>query len=393
MWLERRRLGAKAFGVEIQPLNVGILGCGHVSDQYLVGCSRFDVLRIVACADLELERAQRKAAEQDVPRACSPESLFADPEVDLVVNLTPPLAHANASLAAMQAGKHVWSEKPLAPSLEEAAQLLAAADEAGVRLGCAPDTFLGGALQTSIKLVDDGWVGDPVSAVALVSEHGYEHFHASVDFFYGPGGGPALDLGPYYVTALVALLGPVARVTGLARATFPERIVPAGPRRGERIPVQVPTHVTGALEFESGALVTVLLSWDIWSTNLPYLEVYGTQGSLSVPNPDEFDGLPLLRRAGKEELEQPPPPPGSPPWRGIPLAFDGDVGRGIGVADMASAIRTERPHRASAELAFHVLEVVCGLQGLASEPGGVEIESRCPRPAPLPMGLRRGILD
>lgn len=351
------------------------------------------MLRLAVCADIDGTRAEQKAAEHGVPKACAPAELLADPDVDLVINLTPPLAHAKTSLAAIRAGKHVWSEKPLAASLEEAGRLVDAARESGVRLGCAPDTFLGGGLQTSIKVVDDGWVGEPVAAVAFVSEHGYEHFHPNVEFFYGPGGGPALDLGPYYVAALVALLGPVARVIGFAHSPTEERIVPAGPRRGGRIAVQVPTHVTGALEFVSGVVVTVLMSWDMWSTHLPYLEVYGTQGSLSVPNPDEFGGLPRLRRAGEEELRQPPPPSGSLPWTDVPLAYDGEVGRGIGVADMAHALRTGRPHRASGELAYHVLEVLTSLERSSDEGVAVEIASRCQRPTPLPLGLLVGELD
>ena len=357
-------------------MRIGILGCGHVSDQYFVGLARHGHLSVVACADLDRERAARKAAEHGVPRSCSPEALLADPEIDLVVNLTPPQAHAGASRAAIAAGKHVWSEKPLAATLEEAREVVAAAAAAGVRLGCAPDTFLGGGIQTAIKLVRDGWIGDTVSGgVALVTEHGYEHFHPDVRSFYGKGGGPVLDLGPYYVTALVAMLGPVARVTALARATFSERIAGAGPRRGERIPVEVPTHVTGALDFECGALVTVLMSWDVWATNLPYLELYGSAGSLSMNNPDEFGGEPRLRRAGSEELEQPPPPPGTVHWSPVPLISPGDVGRGIGIADVAHAIDERRPHRASGELAYHVLEVLTALERSATEGARIEIES------------------
>ncbi len=377
----------------VRTVNVGVLGCGHVSDQYFRGCRRFDVLQVLACADMEEAQARQKAAEHGIPRAYSPDELLSDPDVDLVINLTPPLAHAETTLAAIRAGKHVWSEKPLAATLEDAARIVDAARRAGLRLGCAPDTFLGGALQTSIKLSEDGWVGELVAATAMVSEHGYEHFHPNVEFFYGPGGGPALDLGPYYVTSLVALLGPVARVTAFARSATNERVVPAGPRRGERIAVHVPTHVTGALEFVSGGVATVLLSWDLWATHLPYLEVYGTAGSLSVPNPDEFGGLPLLRRAGEEELRQPPPAPGGVPWTPVPLAYDGDVGRGIGVADMAHAIATGRPHRATGELAYHVLEVLVSLERSHDEGVAVEIASRCERPAPLPLGLRQGSLD
>ncbi len=364
-------------------MKVGILGCGHVSDQYFEGISGSELLEIVACADIDLARAEAKAAQHGVPRSGTPDQLLGDGEVELVVNLTPPLSHADASLEAIAAGKHVWSEKPLAASVEAAREVLRAADEAGVLIGCAPDTFLGGSIQTAIKLIDEGWVGDAVSGVAFVTEHGYEHFHPAVHSFYEPGGGPVLDLGPYYVTALVAMLGPVARVTSFARATFSERVAHVGPLRGQRIPVHVPTHVTGALEFVSGALVTVLMSWDIWATHLPYLEVYGTAGSVSVANPDEFAGLPRLRRAGSEELEQPPPPPGAVPWFEIPLVQPGDVGRGIGIADMAEAIRDGRPHRASGELAYHVLEVLTGLERSAGEGRHVPIESRSVRPAPL----------
>jgi predicted dehydrogenase len=363
-------------------VRIGVLGCGHVSDQYFTGLALHDCLEVVACADLDLARAEQKAARHRVPRACSPDELLADPEVDLVVNLTPPQAHAAASLAAIEAGKHVWSEKPLATNLEDARAVVAAADSAGVRLGCAPDTFLGGGIQTAIKLVDDGWIGATVAGgVALVTEPGYESWHPDVASFYRDGGGPALDLGPYYVAALVAILGPVRRVTAMARATWPERIVGIGPRRGERIAVEVPTHVTGALEFDSGALVTVLMSWDVWATRLPYIEIYGSSGSLSVANPDEFGGEPRLRRAGSEDRRQPPPPPGTVHWSPIPLAHSGDVRRGVGVADIAQAVREDRPHRASGEFALHVLEVLLALT--RADAGQIEIESRCRRPAPL----------
>lgn len=366
-----------------KPVAVGIVGCGHVSDQYLRGMALFDVLRLHACADLDEGRASRTAAEHGIPKACSPAELLHDPEIELVVNLTPPLEHAKTSLEAIRLAKHVWSEKPLAASLYDARQVIAAARERDLRLGCAPDTFLGGGLQTAAKLVQEGWIGEPLAAVAFVSEHGYEHFHPNVDFFYGTGGGPALDLGPYYVTALVTMLGPVARVGGFARATFPERTIPSGPRRGERIRVQVPTHAVGVLEFESGLLANVLMSWDIWSTHLPYLEVYGSAGSVSLPNPDEYDGRPQLRPAGPEELHQPPPRPGELPWTSIPPPLTCHVERGVGVADMADAIRTGRRHRADAELAYHVLEVLSALLRSAHEGCHIEIESRCDRPPRL----------
>ena len=361
-------------------MRVAVLGCGHVSDLYFVGCRR-EPLELVACADLDLNRAEQKAAEHSVPRACSPEELLADPDVDLVVNLTPPLAHADVSLAAMRAGKHVWSEKPLAATLEQAREVVRGRR---ARPACAwaarRDTFLGGGLQTSIKLIDDGWIGEPVAGALCASEIGYEHFHPDVAAFYGPGGGPALDLGPYYVTAVVAMLGPIAHVTGFSRTTFPERTIPTGPRRGQPIPVQVPTHVTGALELASGALVTVLMSWDVASTRLPYLEVYGTAGSLSAGNPDPVR-LCAAGAAASARRSCACRRPRRARFRGARFRWPSTA-----TSDAASAsptwrrrIRDERPHRASAELAFHVLEVL-----LALEAGGrVEIESRCERPPSL----------
>jgi predicted dehydrogenase len=365
-------------------VNLGIVGCGNVSAQYFEGLAQSDFLPVVACADLDRERAAQKAAQHGVPRVMAPDELLRDPEVELVVNLTPPQAHAATSMDAIQAGKHVWSEKPLATNLQDGRALATAAADAGVRLGCAPDTFLGGGIQTAIKLLDDGWLGDAIAGgVAMVTEHGYETWHPEVSSFYRKGGGPVLDLGPYYVATLVAMLGPVTRVTSLSRATFAERTIGVGARRGERITVEVPTHVTGALAFECGALVTLLVSWDVWATNLPYIEIYGSHGSLSVANPDEFGGEPRLRRAGPEELEQPPPPPGSVHWSPIPLVQRGDVQRGIGIADMARAVEEDRPHRASAEFAYHVLEVLLALSEPRGDSGGVAIESRCERPAPL----------
>jgi predicted dehydrogenase len=369
--------------MELRPLTVGILGCGHVSDQYFRGCSLFDGLHLVACADLDVERARRQAERYGIPKAYSPSDLFADAEVELVVNLTPPLEHARVTTEALRSGKHVWSEKPLAATLDEGRKVLATARECDVRVGCAPDTFLGPGLQTAARLVQSGWIGEPVAAVAFVSEHGYEHFHPAVDAFYGPGGGPALDLGPYYVTTLVGMLGPVKRVGAVARVTHPARTIPTGARRGERIPVHVPTHVAGVLELESGVPVNLLMSWDIWSTRLPYIEVYGSDGSLSLPNPDEYDGLPELRKAGPAELRQPPPRPGALPWATMPPSYGSHVERGIGVADMAHAIRSGRPHRAGAELAYHVLEVLTALSASSREGRHVEIESRCERPAPI----------
>jgi predicted dehydrogenase len=380
MWLER----PSARPDPPRAMRIGILGCGHVSEQYFGGIALHEHLEVVACADRDRARAGEKATEHGVPTVRAPDELLADSAVEVIVNLTPPQAHAAVSLAAIEAGKHVWSEKPLATTLDDARRLLDAADSAGVRLGCAPDTFLGAGLQTAIKLVDDGWLGETIAGgVAMVTEPGYESWHPDVASFYTKGAGPLLDLGPYYVTALVAALGPVRRVTSMARTTFPERTVAVGPRRGEPIVVEVPTHVTGALEFEAGPVVTLLVSWDVLATNLPYIEIYGSAGSLSIANPDEFDGVPRLRRAGAEDFAQPPPPPGSVHWSPTPLIRETGGRRGLGVAEMAHAIERGRPHRANGELAYHVLEVLLALGAADGAPGGVPIASSCARPAPL----------
>jgi len=364
-------------------VKIGIIGTGDIFGAYVRGCRVFDILEIAACADIDRRKAEAKAEEFDIPRVCSVEDLLADPEIQIAVNLTVPKAHAEVSLAAINAGKHVYSEKPLAVTRRDGQKVLAAAQEKGVLVGCAPDTFLGGSQQTCRKLIDDGWIGEPVAAVAFLPGHGHgpESWHPNPDFFYQAGAGPVLDVGPYYITGLIHLLGPVKRVTGLARISFAERIATSELHRGRRIPVEVPTHVTGALDFVSGPVGTIILSFDIWAANLPRIEVYGSEGSLSATDPGAFRGSVLIRRAGAEE------------WSEMPLTHSAEVGRGIGVADMAYAIAHGRPHRASGELAYHVLDVMQAF-GESSETGRhIEITSRCPRPAPLPLGLMEGELD
>jgi predicted dehydrogenase len=264
---------------------------------------------------------------------------------------------------------------------EDGRQVLAAAREKGVRVGCAPDTFLGGGLQTCRKLIDEGWIGQPVAATAFFVQHGPESWHPNPDFFYQVGAGPLFDMGPYYLTALITLLGPVKRLAGSARISFPERIATSEEQRGRRIPVEVPTHVAGVLDFAGGPIATLITSFDVWASRLPRIEVYGSEGTLSAPDPNVFGGPVRVRRAGAEE------------WSDIPLTHSAEVGRGIGVADMAYALRHDRPHRVRADVAFHVLDVMQAL-GESSERGRfVEVTSDCARPAPLPMGLNPGELD
>jgi predicted dehydrogenase len=262
---------------------------------------------------------------------------------------------------------------------EEGRRLLDAAAAGGVRVGGAPDTFLGAGIQTCRKLIDDGWIGQPVAATAFMLCHGHEHWHPNPAFYYQPGAGPMFDMGPYYLTALINLMGPVRRVTGAARITFPERTITSQPLHGSIITVNTPTHVAGVMEFASGAIGTIVTSFDVHAHELPRIEVYGSEGSISVPDPNGFGGPVRIRRAGAAE------------WREVPLTHGySENSRGIGVADMAYALRAGSDHRASGELAYHVLDIMHAFLDSAQQGRHVDLESTCVRPAPLPVGSREG---
>jgi predicted dehydrogenase len=361
-------------------VKVGIIGCGNIFPAYVKGCRAFEILEVAACADIEPERAAARAQEFGVP-ALSMVDLLHDPEIGIIVNLTIPAAHAAVSLAAIEAGKSVHSEKPLAVTRGDGEKILSAARSKGVRVGCAPDTFLGGGLQTCRKLIDDGAIGEPVAATAFMLGHGPEAWHPNPEFFYKTGAGPMFDMGPYYLTALVMLLGGVRRATASARISFPERIATSQARYGERIAVEVPTHVACILDFEAGPVGTLITSFDVWSHSLPRIEIYGSEGSLSVPDPNTFGGPVKVRKAGADA------------WTDAPLTHSADVGRGIGVADMAYALQSGRPHRASGDLAYHVLDLMHAFADASESNEHQTIQSRAPRPAPLPVGLPPGQLD
>lgn len=361
---------------------VGIIGCGNISGAYFEAGRAFDILDIVACADIIHDRAQARGAEYQIPKACSVEELLTDSEIEIVVNLTVPKAHAEVGLAALEAGKSVHNEKPLAIAREDGRRLLEVARDRGLLIGCAPDTFLGGGLQTCRKLIDDGWIGEPIATTAFMVCHGHENWHPDPEFYYQPGGGPMFDMGPYYLTALIHLIGPVGRVTGSARVTFPERTITSQPKYGTRIKVDVPTHVAGVTDFANGAVGTIITSFDVWAAQLPRIEVYGTEGSLAVPDPNGFGGPVLVQRAGASE------------WSTVPLTHGyTKQSRGIGVADMAYALRSGRPHRANGELAYHVLDIMHAFHQASQEGRHVELTSTCSRPEPLPLGLAEGTLD
>ncbi len=361
---------------------VGIVGCGNISGIYFKNLtSTFLNTEVAACADLDFSRAEAKAKEFGC-EACSVKELLANPDIAIVGNLTMPKAHAVVAVAALQAGKSIHGEKPFTITREEGKKVLALAKRKGLLTGCAPDTFMGGGIQTCIKLIDDGWIGQPIGATAFMTCHGHESWHPDPEFYYKVGGGPMFDMGPYYLTALVAMMGPVKRVSGMTRATFPERLITSAPKYGTRVKVDVPTHVAGLLEFGTGAIGTIITTFDVWAAELPRIEVYGTEGSLSVPDPNGFGGPVRIFR------------PGMKGWTEAPLSHGyADNARGIGVADMACALRSGRRNRASGELAFHVLDIMHAFHDASDAGKTVVLGSSCVRPAPLPLGLRHGMLD
>ncbi len=353
--------------------NIGVIGCGQISSIYMEAPRTFDILNIVACADLDMERARSQAQRFSIPRACTVEELLAAPDIDIVVNLTIPKAHAEIAMAAIEGGKSTYSEKPLALSRVQGKALLEAGKAKHLRIGCAPDTFLGGGIQTCIGLINEGKIGEPVAATAFMLGHGPEDWHPDPDFYYQPGAGPLFDMGPYYLTALISMLGPVRRVTGSTRITFPERLITSQPKNGTIIKVNTPTHIAGVLDFTSGVVGTMIMSFDVWSHHLPRIEIYGTEGSLVVPDPNVFGGQVLLRGAHDNE------------WHNIPLTHGYTTNsRGIGVADMAHAIHSGRAHRANGDMAYHVLDIMEAIHDASREGRHIELASQCERPAPLP---------
>src|SRR5262245_20905885 len=368
--------------MSIPKIKVGVVGCGVISSAYLRIIPTFEALEVVACADVLEERARARAAEFNVPKACGVAELLADPAVDLVLNLTIPQAHAEVAIAALEAGKHVYNEKPLAVSREEGRRMVDLARTRGLLLGGAPDTFMGAGIQTARKLLDDGAIGAPIAATAFMTNHGHESWHPDPAFYYQPGGGPMFDMGPYYVTALVALLGPVRRVTGSARISFAERTITSQPKAGTSIAVQVPTHIAGVLDFECGAVATIITSFDVWAANLPRIEIYGAEGTLSVPDPNTFGGPVRIYRAVERA------------WRDVPLTHSYAANsRGLGVADMAYALRSGRAHRANGDLAYHILDIMHAFHDASAQGQHVVLGSACAQPAALPPGLAEGQLD
>jgi predicted dehydrogenase len=361
---------------------VAIVGCGVISPEYAYTLKQLGFVDLVACADAFPERAAQLAAAHDIPRALTVEEVLADPEIETVVNLTPPLMHAGVTRAALDAGKATFSEKPLGVDFDEGVDLVERATSLGLRLGCAPDTFLGVGFQTCRDVIEQGLIGEPIGANGFMLGSGPESWHPNPDIFYKPGAGPMFDMGPYYLTALVSLLGPATRVTGSARITHAQRTIGSAPRRGERVDVEVPTHVATVIDFASGPVATLVTSFDVQASRYRNIEIYGTEATLSVPNPNTFDGPVMIR--GLTDTS----------WTEIEVRRPYlPQHRGIGLADMIWATRSGRPHRASSTLALHVLELMTASIASSEQGRHIELQTTCQPAKTLPADLPENTFD
>ncbi|HUO07438.1 MAG TPA: Gfo/Idh/MocA family oxidoreductase [Phycisphaerae bacterium] len=372
---------------------IAIIGCGNISSIYIQNAYRIPSLELLALADLDPARPLAKIeeikskwrewnlpSEPKLPRPLTVEQLLADPHIQLVINLTIPKAHAEVALQCLHAGKHTYHEKPFALSRTEGQKILDTAKQKKLTVGCAPDTFLGAGIQTARKIIDDGLIGEPVACSAFMTCPGHEWWHPDPEFYYQPGGGPMFDMGPYYLTTLVNLLGPIARITGFARATRPTRTITSQKKNGTLIPVETPTHIASTLQFRNGAIGTMIMSFDVFGANLPRIEIYGSKGSLSVPDPNRFDGD-VRMKIGRGD------------WETVLLTYGNrrDM-RGIGAAETGIAAQRGAIPRPAAALGYHVLEVMEASLETARTGKSIEILSTVDRPAPLPPGLDDGVI-
>lgn len=364
----------------MKKVNIGVVGCGNISSIYFENLTKlFRNTTVFACSDLIEEKARAAAEKYGIPNVMTTEELINSKEIDIVLNITIPKQHYEVCKKALLAGKHVYVEKPLSLTLQQGTELVELAEKNNLMLGCAPDTFLGGGLQTCRKLIDDGFIGTPVAATAFMTCHGHESWHPDPEFYYEKGGGPMFDMGPYYLTALVSLLGPAKTVCGMTRITFPERTITSEKKFGKAINVEVPTHVAGTVEFQSGAIATMITSFDIWKGTLPRIEIYGSLGTLIVPDPNTFKGPVMLKPAHETE------------FRELPLThIYSENSRGIGLADMAKAIAEGRQNRANGRLANHVLEIMYAFHESSDTKKYYDLTTTCGRPEPLPLGLIKG---
>jgi predicted dehydrogenase len=364
-----------------QERRVGIIGCGNIAPMYARTLSELGWVKLVAVADGVEEKANDFAKKHHTT-AVSVEAMLNDPSIDAVVNLTPAFAHADVSKQILNAGKSVFSEKPLASTFAEGQELLALASSKGLRIGCAPDTFLGAGLQAARRAIDKGLIGEPLAVNAFMLGFGPEWWHPNPEIFYGAGAGPLFDMGPYYLTALNTLLGPTKSVMASAKIGITERVIHAKGRVGETATATVPTHVTSILEYESGPVATLVTSFDVKASRYRNIEIYGTDATLAVPDPNTFGGPLMMRGILNDD------------WREIPIDTPNiPQQRGIGLADMLSAITADREHRASGALALHVLEQMCAILQSSDKGHRVAMSTKAGRPEPLGADLGRNRFD
>ncbi len=367
----------------IKPVKVGVVGCGAISNAYLTTAKKYPILEITALADLDMAKAQAAAEKHGVGTPCTTQELMRRDDVEVVLNLTIPKAHMDVALAALENGKHVYNEKPLGVTRDEGQRILQAARKANLRVGCAPDTVLGSGHQTARKLLDEGAIGQPLVVTAFMACGGHETWHPAPEFYYKAGGGPMLDMGPYYLSDLTMLLGPIRKVTGITKVMINPRTITSKPLYGTRIDVETPDHIAGSMEFENGAIGTIITSFAVQGHHLPCIEIHGTSGSLSVPDPNGFGGkVQILRQRGGQ-------------WEEVPYSHPHSDAqqRSMGLADMATAIRSGRAHRVTGEQAYHVLDVMLGFEDSSQSGKHYKVPSTFTRPAALQAGLEPGQLD
>jgi predicted dehydrogenase len=366
------------------PIRIGVIGCGAISGAYLGMAKNFPTVQIAAVADLNREVAEKRAAEFAVPTVLGVDELIADESIDIVLNLTIPKAHAPIAVAALEAGKHTYSEKPFGINRAEGQQILDLAKKKNLLVGCAPDTFMGAGVQTARKVIDDGMIGRPVGFTAFMMGRGHESWHPSPEFYYEPGGGPMFDMGPYYLTALLNILGPIKRLAGATSIAIPDRTITSQPKAGKKITVTTPDHYVGTVEFQDGAIGTMVMSFAVMHSQQNWqqpIAIFGTEGTLLVPDPNGFDGKVMVKVGGDKD------------WREVPHQFVTGYGRSVGLADMANAVRTGRPFRPNGQLAFAVLDAMQGFLD-SSKSGQFHVPTaRFERPAPMRADLPFGTLE
>ena len=357
------------------PVGVAVVGAGNISKQYLDNLTTFPDLKVLVVADLLEDAAKTRAKEYGIPEWGGLDAALGHPDVEIIVNLTIPAAHVEVATAAVNAGKHVWTEKPFSLDRQSGLGLLSTAEAAGIRLGCAPDTFLGAGLQTARRIIERGDIGTPLTALTMFQTPGPESWHPNPAFLFQHGAGPLFDMGPYYLTALVQTFGSVRRVAAVGSASKATRVIGSGPKAGEQFPVEVPTHVSAMAEFDGGASSHSIFSFESPRTNMGFVEITGTEATLSVPDPNYFTGDIRLWRAGDEE------------WTTIPATGPAN-GRGMGVLDMARSLRAGTSHRATGALAYHVLDTMVSISESAGAGVFVDVESTAPPSAALPEDWR-----